>query len=62
MRLLAIRDAEKKIRKIYVWDPVGILTAVSTILSMILLDEFISVFDKWKYRMRECINRGEEYL
>jgi hypothetical protein len=43
-------------------DPVEVLTALSTILSMIPLDEFIAVFDEWKCGLRECIDRGGKYL
>jgi hypothetical protein len=43
-------------------DPVEVMTAVSTFLSKILLDVFISVFDEWKCRLRECIDRRGKYL
>jgi hypothetical protein len=43
-------------------DPVEVMTTVSTILSKIPLDESISVFDEWKCKLRECIDRKSEYL
>jgi hypothetical protein len=41
-------------------DPVEVLIAMSTILSMIHLHEFISVLGEWKCRLHECIDRGGE--
>jgi hypothetical protein len=38
------------------------LLAVNTIFSTIHREEFILVFDECKSRLRECIDRGEEYL
>jgi hypothetical protein len=61
MRLLVIRDAEKKAARIHVWNPIEVLTAVSTILSTIPLDEFLSVFEEWTCRLRECIDKAGEY-
>jgi hypothetical protein len=46
MGLLAIRDAEKKLEGSTFGDPVEVSTAISTIFSTILLNEFISVFDE----------------
>jgi hypothetical protein len=35
---------------------------VYEILMDILLHGFISMFDEWMRRLRECIDRGGEYL
>jgi hypothetical protein len=35
---------------------------MNDILMKIPFDEFILVFDEWKCRLRECIDRGGEYL
>jgi hypothetical protein len=35
---------------------------MNDILMKIPFDEFILVFDEWKCRLRECVNRGGEYL
>jgi hypothetical protein len=43
-------------------DPLEVSTAVNIIRSTIPLDEFISVFNEWKYRLPKCIDREEEYL
>jgi hypothetical protein len=43
-------------------DPFKVMTAVTAILSKILLDEFVSVLDEWKYRLLECTDRGGEYV
>jgi hypothetical protein len=43
-------------------DSVEVLNAMSTILSTIHRNEFISVFDELKRRLCECINRGGEYF
>jgi hypothetical protein len=43
-------------------DQIEVLLAVNTIFGTIPREEFISVFDEWKSRLRECIERGEEYL
>jgi hypothetical protein len=46
MRLLAIRDAEKKFEGSMFGNTIEVLITVSTILSTIPLDEYISVFDE----------------
>jgi hypothetical protein len=37
-------------------------TEVNNILMNIHFDDFILIFDEWKCRLRECIDRGGEYL
>jgi hypothetical protein len=54
---MAIRNAEKRLEECMFGDPIEVMTVVSTILSKIPFDEFISVFDEWKYRLRKSINR-----
>jgi hypothetical protein len=41
---------------------IEMLLAMNTIFSTIPHEEFISVFNEWKSRLRECIDRGGEYL
>jgi hypothetical protein len=43
-------------------DQIEVLLAVNTIFSTIPREEFISMFDEWKSRLRECIDRGGKYL
>jgi hypothetical protein len=43
-------------------DPIEVMMGVSTILTKILLDEFVWVFDEWQCRVRECIDRRGAYL
>jgi hypothetical protein len=38
-------------------NPMEMMTKVNIIDSKIFLEEFILVFDKWKCRQRECIDR-----
>jgi hypothetical protein len=53
---------KRKLERFMFGDPVEMLTTVSIILNTIHLDEFISVFDEWKCRLRECIDIRGEYL
>jgi hypothetical protein len=39
-------------------DQIEVLLVVNTIFSTIPREEFISVLDEWKSRLRECIDRG----
>jgi hypothetical protein len=43
-------------------DEIEVLLPVNTVFSAIPREEFISVFDEWKSTLRECIDRGGEYL
>jgi hypothetical protein len=43
-------------------DQIKVLLPVNTIFSKIPREEFISVFDEWKSRLHECIDRRGEYL
>jgi hypothetical protein len=38
------------------------MTEMNAIFSKIPLEEFILVFNEWKCRPRECIDKGGEYL
>jgi hypothetical protein len=53
---------KRKLEESTFGDQIKVLLAVNTIFSTILREEFISVFDEWKSRLRECIDRGLEYL
>jgi hypothetical protein len=56
------RTLKRKLEGSTFGDPVEVLTAVSTILSTIPLNVFIFVFDEWKCRLREYIDKRGEYL
>jgi hypothetical protein len=43
-------------------DQIEMRLAVNTIVTMILREEFISMLDEWKSRLREWIKRGRKYL
>jgi hypothetical protein len=43
-------------------DQIEAFLAVNIIFSTIPVEEVISVFDEWKSRLRECIERGGKYL
>jgi hypothetical protein len=52
----------KKLERATFASPNEVITKVSTILSKILFEVFIPIFDKWKCMLRECIDRREKYL
>jgi hypothetical protein len=43
-------------------NPVKMITEMNTILTKISFDRFFKVFDEWKCKLREFINRGDEDL
>jgi hypothetical protein len=52
---------KRKLERSTFGNQIEALLAVNTMFSTIPC-EFITVFDEWKSRLRECIDRGWEYL
>jgi hypothetical protein len=52
----------RKLEKFAFRDPAEVLIALGTVLSTIPRDGFISVFDEWKCRLRQYIDRKDEYI
>jgi hypothetical protein len=52
----------KKLQRSRFENQIKALSVVGTIFTTIPREVFISVFDEWKYRLHECIDREWEYL
>jgi hypothetical protein len=52
---------KRKLKRYTFANLIEMMTEMNTLLSQIPLEEFVLVFDKWKRRLRECIDLGGKY-